>query len=184
MSSLRKFAHALTSVRRTCARSFKRFLRNTFFVTTTSCSRQCALRISHADDNRNDTTCDAMDIIRSGKIRIGCIIARVREKVTVPRCFRYLALGHLSHNCISGNNTTKPCFQCGATDHLVANWKNEPKCPHCKAIGADHRHRSGSANLTALVKAQKRRLRKGNGKVYTKKFTWGSSCTRLALPIG
>ena len=62
-----------------------------------------------------------LDIIRSGKSRTGWIIARVREKVTVSRCFRCLAFGHLSHNCDSGNNTTKPCFLCRATDHLAAN---------------------------------------------------------------
>ena len=33
----------------------------------------------------------ALDIIRSGKARIDWVIARVREKVTVSRCFRCLA---------------------------------------------------------------------------------------------
>ena len=105
---------------------------------------------------------NALDIIRSGKVMIGCVIARVREKVRVPMCLRCLAFGLLSHNCDSGNNTTKLCFLCGATGRLAANCKDEPKCTQCEAIEADHRHRSGSANCTALVKAKERRLRKGN----------------------
>ena len=106
---------------------------------------------------------NALDIIRCGKAKIGWIIARVREKVKVPRWFRCLAFGHLSYNCDSGNYTTKPCFLYRATDHLATNCKNESKCTQCEAIGADYRHRSESANCTALVKAKGRRRRKGNG---------------------
>ena len=130
---------------------------------------------------------NALDIIRSGKERVGWVIARLREKVTVPRYFRCLAFGHLSHSCDTRNNTTKPCSLCGAMDHLAANCKNKLKCILYEAIGADHRHRSGSTNCTAQVKAKGRRLRKENGKrkgkVYPNKFTQASSRARLALPI-
>ena len=88
---------------------------------------------------------NALNIIRSRKANIGWLIARVREKVTVLRCFRCLAFGHLSQKCSSGNNSTKPFFLCGATEHLAANCKNEPKCTQCESIGAGHKHRSESA---------------------------------------
>ena len=58
---------------------------------------------------------NALNIIKSGKVRIGWVIARVREKISVPRCFRCSVFGHLSHNCDKGNKATKPCFLCGAT---------------------------------------------------------------------
>ena len=87
---------------------------------------------------------NALHIIKSRKVRIGWVIARVREKISVPRCFRYSAFGHLSHNCNKGNNATKPCFLCGATDHLAATCSSEPVCTQCKAMGVDHRDRSGS----------------------------------------
>ena len=96
---------------------------------------------------------NALHIIKSGKVRIGWV-ARVREKISVPRCFRCSASGHLSHNCDHGNSTTKPCFLCGATDHLAATCSREPVCTQCEAIGVDHRHRSGSAKCTALAKAK------------------------------
>ena len=71
---------------------------------------------------------NALHIIKSGKVRIGWVIATVREKISVPRCFRYSAFGHLSHNCDKGNNVTKPCFICRATDHLTATCSSEPVC--------------------------------------------------------
>ena len=106
---------------------------------------------------------NALHIIKSGKERIGWVIARVREKISVPRCFRCSAFGHLSYNCDKGNNVTKPCFLCGATDHLAATCSSKPVCTQCEAMGVDHKHRSGSAKCTALAKAKERRLRKGNG---------------------
>ena len=42
---------------------------------------------------------NALHIIKSRKVRIGWVIARVREKISVPRCFRCSAFGHLSYNC-------------------------------------------------------------------------------------
>ena len=105
----------------------------------------------------------ALHIIKSGKVRIGWAIARVREKISVPRWFRCSAFGHLSHKCDQGNNTTKPCFLCGTTDHLSAIYSSEPVCTQCKAMGVENRHRSGSAKCTALAQAKETRLRKGNG---------------------
>ena len=106
---------------------------------------------------------NALNIIKSGKVRIGWDIARVQENISVPRYFRCSAFGHLSHNCDKWNNATKPCFLCGATDHLVATCRSDPVCTQCEAMGVDHRHRSGSAKCTALAKAKERRLRKENG---------------------
>ena len=56
----------------------------------------------------------ALHIIKSGKVRIDWVIVRVREKISVPRCFKCSVIGHLSHNCDQGKSTTKPCFLCGA----------------------------------------------------------------------
>ena len=127
---------------------------------------------------------NALHIIKSGKVRIGCGIARVTEKIPVSKCFRCTAFGHLSHNCDKGNNAIKPCFLCGATDHLAATCSSEPVCTQCETMGVDHRHRCGSAKCTALAKAKERRLRKGNGQVYTNKFTSVTSRTRHALLNG
>ena len=107
---------------------------------------------------------NALHIIKSGKVRISWIIVRVQEKISVRRCFRCSAFGHLSHNCDQGyNSTTNPCFLCGVTDHLAATCSSEPVYTQCEAMGVDHRHRSGSAKCSVLVKAKERRLRKGNG---------------------
>ena len=45
----------------------------------------------------------ALHIIKSEKVRFGWVIARVQEKILVPRCFRCSAFGHFSHNCDKGN---------------------------------------------------------------------------------
>ena len=105
---------------------------------------------------------NAMYIIKSGKVRIGWVRARVKEKISVPWCFRCTAFGHLSHNCDKGNNATIPCVLCRATDHLAATCSSYGVCTQCEAMGIDHRHRSGSAKCTALAKAKDRRLRNGN----------------------
>ena len=44
---------------------------------------------------------NALHIIKSGKVRIGWVIARVRENISVPRCFRCSAFGHLSQAQVS-----------------------------------------------------------------------------------
>ena len=98
---------------------------------------------------------NVLHIIKSGKVRIGWVIARVREKISVPRCFKFLAFGHLSHHCDRENNATKPCFLYGATDHLAATCSSEPMCTQCEAICVDHRHRTGNVKCTALEKAKK-----------------------------
>ena len=83
---------------------------------------------------------NALRIIKSWEVRIGWVIARGREKISVSRCFRCSTFGHLS-----------------------ATWSSEPVYTQCEAMGVDHRHRSGSAKCTALAKAKERRQRKGNG---------------------
>ena len=81
-----------------------------------------------------------LHIIKSGKVGISWVIARVQEEC---------------HNCDKGNNATKPCILCGATDHLAVTCSSEPVCTQYKAISVNHGHRSGNAKYTALAKARK-----------------------------
>lgn len=99
----------------------------------------------------------ALPLINEGKVRIGWVKARVRERVTVPRCFSCLGFGHTSAKCTQRSNE-KLCFLCGCKDHLAASCKNQPKCIQCEAIGQPHNHRSGSSTCGALAKAKKKIL--------------------------
>ena len=94
-------------------------------------------------------------LIKNGRVRIGWVNARVRERITVLRCFRCLRFGHTSANCTQENSQVKLCFLCGSKAYLAAECQNERKCIQCKAIKASHVHRSGSHKCVALVMAKK-----------------------------
>ena len=98
----------------------------------------------------------AIPLLKTGKVKIGWVLARVRERDSIPRCLNCGGFGHLARQCRQVRKDKHSCFLCGADDHLAARCKNVAMCSQCKEIDAPTDHRSGSAKCTALKRAQEK----------------------------
>ncbi|KAJ8928756.1 hypothetical protein NQ314_018609 [Rhamnusium bicolor] len=102
----------------------------------------------------------ARELSRKGKIKIGWVLSRVRERVSVTRCFRCLEFGHIQQGC-AGVDRSGECLNCGKTGHKAKDCKNESfcakcqigehrtdstRCPHYKKIVEDVSKRKGRRN--------------------------------------
>lgn len=86
-----------------------------------------------------------MDLARKaveyGKVRIGWVNCRIREKVEPKKCFRCWAFGHLARDC-KGTDRSKRCRRCGEAGHVRADCKSkEAECVLCTN---NNKHPTGS----------------------------------------
>jgi len=58
----------------------------------------------------------AQKLVQKGRARIGLVNCRVRPGQTRTRCFRCLAMGHVSKSC-TGPDRSTCCRRCGALGH-------------------------------------------------------------------
>lgn len=75
-------------------------------------------------------------MIQAKTIKIGWISCRVRERVSVPRCYNCLDFGHKATEC-EGPNRSDTCMNCGQSGHRAKDCKNGHYCMSCKTD--DHR---------------------------------------------
>ncbi len=88
----------------------------------------------------------AATILRKGRLKIGWINARVRERLMVPRCFRCLGFGHHRREC-NGVDRHDQCNKCGGKDHKRKTCPADKTtaCFLCSAAGhQDTAHLPGS----------------------------------------
>ncbi|KAJ8929748.1 hypothetical protein NQ314_017538 [Rhamnusium bicolor] len=115
----------------------------------------------------------ARELSRKGKIKIGWVLSRVRERVSVTRCFRCLEFGHIQQGC-AGVDRSGECLNCGKTGHKAKDCKNESFCAKCQ-IGE---HRTDSTRCPHYKKNSggriqtkgKKKLRRKVGEEYTAKY--------------
>lgn len=88
-------------------------------------------------------------VTKAGKIQIGCVLCRAREKPIVKRCFRCLGFGHTSSLC-TGEETSQKCRLCGIEGHKVANCKNSYHCVIC----SDNKAEGGANHILESSKCQ------------------------------
>lgn len=93
----------------------------------------------------------AKKAISMGRIRIGWINSRVREKTTVVRCFKCWDYGHLSRNC-KGPDRSGSCLRCGQEGHMAKTCSNTPSCALCQGR-ENHNHPAGSYKCPRLQEA-------------------------------
>lgn len=86
-------------------------------------------------------------LITKGRLKIGWVSYRVREKEEVKKCFRCMELGHEAWNC---KRVDRPgcCFRCGEEGHIAAECKGTEKCSKCQAEG----YRTGSQRCSEFNK--------------------------------
>ncbi|BES90724.1 ZnF_C2HC [Nesidiocoris tenuis] len=76
----------------------------------------------------------ALQLLERGRIRIGWVNCRVRQRAEVDRCFRCLGYGHRAPSC-KGPDRSRLCYQCGEEGHTKKDCKSTPKCVLCAKLG-------------------------------------------------
>jgi len=63
----------------------------------------------------------AQRILDKGKIRVGCVVCRIRQEMETRRCYKCMGLGHMSARCpaseAKAKKTQQSCFRCGKDGH-------------------------------------------------------------------
>ena len=94
----------------------------------------------------------AITLLKRGRLRIGWVNCRIREKVDPIKCFKCWAFGHKAREC-KGTDRSKCCLRCGEVGHSRKSCKrNEPKCVLCST---KENHPTGSFGCTAYQEAMK-----------------------------
>ncbi|KAK9731772.1 Zinc knuckle [Popillia japonica] len=100
-------------------------------------------------------------LMKKGRIKIGWVGCRIRERVEVVRCFKCLEFGHRRKDC-NGEDRSGLCLNCNQTGHQAKDCTSEQFCPSCREGG----HRADSTKcqkfrellkIRGIVKNQARR---------------------------
>lgn len=87
---------------------------------------------------------EAKTLLEKGKVRIGWVSCKIREFISIRKCFKCFRTGHLVYAC-KGPDRTNQCIKCGKSDHKIKECKNKPKCCLCAENGReDLEHIPGS----------------------------------------
>lgn len=96
----------------------------------------------------------ATKLLKAGRIKIGWVVCRIRERTTLTRCFKCLEYGHLARVCKSTEDRSKLCRKCGVEGHIARLCDREPRCMFC---AKDHpnnaNHIAGSSTCPVLRRA-------------------------------
>lgn len=86
----------------------------------------------------------ANKLLEIGKIRIGWVFCRVREKIAPRRCYKCLNFGHTAGRCKGQNDYSGRCLRCGEDGHKIKTCSKSPKCLLCKDTESISNHVTGS----------------------------------------
>jgi len=110
---------------------------------------------------------EAVKLLKTGKLKVGWVICRVRRRTPLVRCFRCLDYGHHARDC-KGTDRANMCYKCGQVGHLAATCNNEPHCAICAEMAVkldDQKHILGTTKCRALKLAlEKRKVQLQNGR--------------------
>jgi hypothetical protein len=82
--------------------------------------------------------CDkwAANLINEGRIKIGWVYCRVRERAVAARCFRCSGYGHMAKDC-KGPDRSKLCYKCFGAGHKARVCTAAESCLLCTEKGIE-----------------------------------------------
>ncbi|CAH1188737.1 unnamed protein product [Phyllotreta striolata] len=89
----------------------------------------------------------AEGIINEGKIKVGISFCRIKEWVSILRCYKCLQYGHRRNECKEEDSKDR-CFKCNKPGHLAKDCGGEDYCATCKEGG----HRANQIACPAFRK--------------------------------
>ncbi|KAK9718499.1 Endonuclease-reverse transcriptase [Popillia japonica] len=101
-------------------------------------------------------------LVKAGRIRIGWVNCRVRERVAVTRCYKCLEFGHMGKEC-KGPDRSDLCVNCHQPGHKAKECEGRHYCLSCNS----DEHRSDTTRcprFRELIKMQ-RRTNLGRGRM-------------------
>lgn len=78
-------------------------------------------------------------LLKQGRIKVGLIHCRIREREETLYCYRCWESGHMAKQC-HGADRSSLCRRCGKTGHTAKECKGTIFCPICQVVG--HRART------------------------------------------
>lgn len=76
----------------------------------------------------------ARKVVKQGTIKIGWVHCRVRNRVSLQRCYRCHMFGHRKDEC-GYEDRSELCLKCTKPGHIARECKNTPMCVVCKKEG-------------------------------------------------
>lgn len=104
-------------------------------------------------------------LVKAGRIRIGWVNCRVRERVAVTRCYKCLEFGHMGKEC-KGPDRSDLCVNCHQPGHKAKECEGRHYCLSCNS----DEHRSDTTRcprFRELIKMQRRVSRQPEGRKQT-----------------
>jgi len=103
-------------------------------------------------------------LLSNGRIRIGWVNCRVRQRLVVTRCHKCLGYGHLKKDCTATDRQNN-CWRCGLADHKMKDCKTEKEnvscflCSEAAKPKTDHKPGSGKCAVFREALEERRKLR-------------------------
>ncbi|KAK9729434.1 hypothetical protein QE152_g15951 [Popillia japonica] len=98
-------------------------------------------------------------LLNTGRIKIGWVGCRVRERIEVTRCYRCLEFGHLKKDC-KGQDRSNHCLSCNQLGHQAKDCAGAQFCPSCQSEG----HRADSTKCPRFRELLSQEKAKGTSK--------------------
>ncbi|KAL7728639.1 hypothetical protein ACLKA6_012630 [Drosophila palustris] len=99
----------------------------------------------------------ARKALNVGRLKVGWVNCRLRERVSLTRCFKCLEFGHMARQCKSEVDRSDMCRRCGLKGHIAKDCEREPQCMLCKDTQKDAKHIAGSAASALLEQTIRQR---------------------------
>lgn len=98
------------------------------------------------------------DLINKFKIFIDWVACRVKDFISVSRCFKCQGLGHISKSCTKEQSICAHCAVVGHDIKTCPKKKEAPTCANCKNQNKDARHNVNDKRCMSYIKAMQHQI--------------------------